>query len=89
MFTKTALKKIKKPDIIDLYLGLQARVFDDKMDEDRWRYQAHRKLQAKNEDQSSIIEKLEKRLANLEKDITLHPDYETLVKLIEENSKNN
>ena len=88
MFTKTALKKMKKADLVDLFLDQQARVLDDKMDDTL--KAENEKLKAENEEQSSTIEKLDERLGNLramEKDITLHPDYEILVKLTEQNNE--
>jgi len=33
MYTKTALKKIKKDDLVQMYLDLQAKNYDDKMEE--------------------------------------------------------
>jgi len=33
MYNKTALKKIKKDDLIQMYLDLQAKNYDDKMEE--------------------------------------------------------
>lgn len=139
LYNKTALKKIKKNDLITMFLDLQASDYNARMDDRKLtnitpfleeenkglreelrgaeiaidiikqenecnkknmrKFMRERKeLKEENEElhksaiaesfaieeQTSIIEKLDDRLVNLramEKDITLHPDYQILVEL--------